>query len=131
MPKHITDKVAKGVAMYKTNKEISVKEICSTCGISNNALTKARRSLGIEDRKNNSSEDKKINLEKVNKFITKISSKNDMLEVPEDFFKPSTISTNTSRVKKEKKNKEEEPSKKSTINDKYSDENIRKQLWGE
>lgn len=82
MPTHISDKVAKALAVYVTSKNLSVKEICENCKVSISSLSKARRRLGIESR--TKKHDKIYDASKVNGFIEEIrkqkNEKNTKLE---------------------------------------------------
>ena len=67
MPKYISDKVAKALALYRTSKNLSVKEICKDCEISISSLHKARRRLNIESRSKN--HEKNYDINRVNNYI--------------------------------------------------------------
>ena len=67
MPKYISDKVIKALAMYRTFKNLSVKEICEECKISISSLHKTRKKLGIEIR--SKKHDKNHDVDRINKYI--------------------------------------------------------------
>ena len=116
MPNKISDKVAKAVALYKSRKDLSVKEICQECEVSISALHNIRKKYNIEKREKTKSRlNEKSDIEKINKFISESSIDKTSIPVPDNFF----TSKKSKKVSEKPANKKNNFINKDSINEIY------------
>lgn len=122
MPPQISENMAKALASYIANRDVSVNEICKQNKVTNAGLTLARKRFDIECReKKKNGLSRNIDVEKINNYLKEIRSGKKEVVVPENFFV-------TKSSKKSQKKKDSTLEKKSF--DDYTVDDVMKKMYG-